>query len=1117
VLVSCLNTSEALKGRWNQIVANGVDLGYWSPEPGEPNPFAPPGALEIYGIFNRTTRVIAEQAALKLQASLDQADHAPHAALLLSFLQVFSQVQADANRFTDRHLDFYFRKALQLSERASTPDKAHVYFEVAPEAAPFVLDRGVGLTAGTDPAGAPIVFALDQSVELSRVRIGRIASLALRRGVRAGSRDAPVESIVARPVANSADGLGAPLPDPGSGWPAFGLDAGSGPSPVRAGADAEIGLLIRSPFLCLRAGARRLTVTLVFDSGRSLQERVAEHLAATRASLGGPAARAARDEDIIASAFCFALVGTADDRAVTAEAILAGVADGRLGFALAFDPAAPPLAPPAQPTTTGAPGAAPPALRITLNAAGAARVFGYSSFEGLRLSAVELDVAVTGLAPLALQTALGPIDPSKPFLPFGPFAPCGAALIFSHPDLFGKRLGALTLALRWAGLPAPPATLDDVYAGYGAGLTSGSFKGSVSALSDYRWTPIARLAPAANASAADGSTAFPLFEFDGSGAARPAAWSFDVSALEAAAPPAQAPLLWDPTCRAGFFRLELTDPPIGFGQQAYPQLVAATVTANAASPNSKPKPLPAPPIAPTVASIAIDFTAHLALPVARAPTGRDPARDEGVYRFGPFGLQTDIVDFLLLPTFAENGYLLIGLDDLAPSRCATLLFHVQSSAADCFVTARDGADETGANPVLKLRYFSGTIWKEFPATCVMQDTTESLSRSGIIALQFPADAGGSPAARLEDLAWLQISVDRPEHYGRVIDIKVQGATATRIGPLGPKAIAPNLPAGSIAGLAQKNASVLRVGQPFATEQGRLAEDERQFRIRVSERLRHKQRAILPRDYESLILEAFPSIGDAKCLTRKEARLYGAPTGDVVVVVAPLRVEGVDPAQPRVPEYLLREIGAFLLDKCPASVSRIRVLNPEYERVRVSAWLGFGRGDRAAFLREVWQAIDRHIAPWRADPAQPLPIGVGQVQLASLLTALGQLDCAPDVRGLSVVHLYRDPAPLTPCASRARAFNRLRDTARTQFAQDEGAPWWPWSVLIPATDHQLHLLDGPTGIDVLGLERDFVVARGPGDLFKPPEKAGIGNLEIDVDLLVRAGIGNLAIQDDFIIG
>jgi hypothetical protein len=1113
VLVGCLDSNGRNKDypRWNELRKDdGVDNDYWKPEPTGPerNPFTPPGPLEIYGLFNRTTRVIAERAEVELQASLEQSDHAPHAALMLSFLSLFSRVQADANRITGRHLDYYFRTVLRLSERPSEPDRAHVYFTPAPQAAPFVLERGAQLSAGSDATGAPILFGLDHGVEISAVEVARVASLYLERTQGDGDAPGAVASILARPVANSEDGFGAPLADPAAGWSPFGVGADGGPA--ENSVQAEIGLIIRSRFLLLRAGARRLTVTLNFASGAALARSVRDYVAATRKALSGPAAQAIPDEAIVASAFRFTLEGTADDRRLEAAPNLSGIADGRLAFVFTFDSAAPPLAGPAQPNAPGAP-VAFPALRITFNPASETRVFAYSHFRGLRIAAVGLDVAVSGLAPLTLQTSAGAVDASKPFLPFGPLAPCGAWLVFHHPDLFWKTIDTLTLKLQWSGLPAPPDTVEAVYAGYAGGLTSESFRGSLSVLSDYRWTPVAP------AGAAQGdSPSFPLFDFDGNGLAQPTSWSFGLAAFAAAAPPARA-LVYDQTCRAGFYRLTLTDPPMGFGQQVYPGLLTSTVMQNAAAPDSKPKPLPAAPIAPTVAAIAVDYVSRAELAVERAPTGKDPGRDEGVYSFGPFGLRTDIVDFLAFPDFGEDGYLLIGVARLPPSRAVSLLFHVEASAADCFVTARNKADETGANPVLKLRYFSGLAWKEFAASNVTQDTTESLSRSGIIGLQLPLDAAGSPAPGLEQLIWLQISVNRPGHYGRIIDIRCQAATATRVGALAAGAGSPILPPNAITGLVRKNANILAVVQPFATERGRLAEDERQFRIRVSERLRHKQRAVLPRDYESLILENFPGIGDAKCLTREEAGWYGAPSGDVVIVVAPLRIRGAGVAEPRAPEYLLREIGAFLLDRCPASVERIRVRNPEYEPVRVSAWLDFGPGGRAELLQQVRRAVDRRIAPWREDETLALPIGVGQVDLADLLTVLGDLDCDPEVRGLSLAHFYRDPAPLTPLESQAVVFNRVRDSARPGFDQNKRMPWWPWSVLVPAADHRFQLLDGPTGIDVLGLEDDFVVGWSAHDAYRPPAKAGIGNLEVDVDLLVQAGIGNLAIQDDFLVG
>jgi hypothetical protein len=1062
-------------------------------------------ALDIYGLVNRTTQVISEQAATYLDRSLIQPDHTPHAALLLAFLQLYEKVQADLNKMTRRHLNFYYRQILQLSERPSSPDKAHVYFELSPQAAPFTLVRGAQLNGGTDATGAPILFALDDDLQLDQASVARVASLYIERE----PEDGAIISILARPVANSQDGFGAKLIDPDAGWSPFGPAENTvALSPANA-MYAQVGLLIRSPCLLLRAGSRGLVVTLQFAAGASLKDGVDSYVAAARRQMTDPTSRRTRDEQIVASAFCLALEGTGDDGPIAAAVDLSKLADGQIAFMATLALDAPPLAPPAG--SDGQTGL--PALRITMARADDARVFAYSYFAGLALKSVLLDVSVAGLAPLILQTAAGLVDASKPFWPFGPLAPLGATLIFSHPDLFGKPIDTLTLNLQWSGLPVPPDSLESVYSAYGSGLTDDSFRGCLSVLSNYAWTPIATIS-----SAPDAPASFPLFDVDSNGVVPTASRSFSFATNAAFAPLDQAALVYNATCKTGFFRLQLTDPSIGFGQQVYPQLLTSTMIANGrAAAWEQQQPMPRAPINPMLASISVDYTAHVELVLQGPSAGVDPARDEGIYRFGPFGMRTEIVDFTAFPTWPDNGYLLIGIADLDSSRGVSLLFYAEANAADFSVTLRDETKPDDAAPAVELRYFSGLNWKDLPANAVTKDTTVGLSRSGVIGLQFPSDASRFPAPDAGDLTWLQIAVTRPERYGRIIDIRCQGATATRMSPLGPNVAAPFLPANAINALVQKNPKVQLVGQPFATEGGRLAEDDRQFQIRVSERLGHKQRAILPRDYELLILDRFPNIGDAKCLTREEAKCFGVEAGEVVIVVAPLRVADADNLEPCVPEYLLREIGEFLMEICPASVDKIIVLNPEYEPIRISASLDFAVGDRAQFLNRVQQTADDFIAPWRNDYTQPLAIGTGQVDLSALRAALEDLSFVQEVSALSMVQFYNDPAPQSPGARGQMSIIRIHDTARPSFGQSVLTTWWPWSVLSPAPDHQFQLLDGPTGIGVLGLEDDFVVASNAGDFYLPPQRAGIGNMAIGLDMLVQTGIDHLAIEDDLFVG
>ena len=78
-----------------------------------------------------------------------------------------------------------------------------------------------------------------------------------------------------------------------------------------------------------------------------------------------------------------------------------------------------------------------------------------------------------------------------------------------------------------------------------------------------------------------------------------------------------------------------------------------------------------------------------------------------------------------------------------------------------------------------------------------------------------------------------------------------------------------MPAGSISKLSTPVAQISKVQQPFASFDGKHQEIGKEFYTRVSERLRHKGRAINAWDYEHLVLDRFPSIYKVKCITHAD--------------------------------------------------------------------------------------------------------------------------------------------------------------------------------------------------------------------------------------------------------
>ncbi len=74
-------------------------------------------------------------------------------------------------------------------------------------------------------------------------------------------------------------------------------------------------------------------------------------------------------------------------------------------------------------------------------------------------------------------------------------------------------------------------------------------------------------------------------------------------------------------------------------------------------------------------------------------------------------------------------------------------------------------------------------------------------------------------------------------------------------------------------------------QPYCSYGGRPVENPKSFYTRISERLRHKDRAWNVWDYERLILEHYPSILKAKCIPYSNNNVGYSP-GSIFIILLP---------------------------------------------------------------------------------------------------------------------------------------------------------------------------------------------------------------------------------------
>lgn len=1054
-------------------------------------------ATRAFSAVNRATAQIARAAETYLSRALrERRNHPGHLGLFLAFVTLLQKAQVDLNRMTDRHLEFYFRKVLRSAPQAARPDSTHVTFELAAGARPVTLPVGTPLVAGSGAGPEAAIFEIDRAVDVTAARVAQIRSVAVTRNmVKRDRSGAPfVEAVDVYPVANSADGEGAPLPDPAYGWSPFGpgLDAPS-----------HVGFALAAPVLELAGGRRDITLTLSCDpKGKVTVARALEDYEKALAARYEGTLTPKRIAGFLAEALTVSLSTATGWTPVPVRRFGASASDPEaLELVLSLPATAPPVS--ANPAIHPQ-----PVLRAALNPD--ARVFAYSPIHRLRVAAAEIAVTVTDLTTLQMETDIAPVAPGKPFAPFGPMPLPRARLTVVAPELARKAAERLALTFHWTQTPLPPDTFASHYAAYDPKIREDSFRARLDQSDGADWHPLPVQGPDATQPQKDAS----LFGLDAAGAVATQT-NWQVPHLRPPKPEAtpDAPARPDTKPR-GALRVELTGPRFGFGQRLFPELLAAA--AMAAKPgalrkatakivpkklakvvNPPPPPAPKPPLLPMLTGVGLSYSA-----TARSDTlgAGDPVE---LYNLRVQGPMTRAAERQLLRADLNvDGYLMIGLDQAEIPETVSLLFDIRDSLAESWKPG-----DLSPRPRICWYVLTQSGWRMVPAAALHEDTTRGLTTQGVVEIALPQTTLRTDRFSEEPLVWLSVSLEGEQgRFGQIVDISTHGVRATRrITALPEGAGAPDLhlPAYKITRFLSARPAIAKIQQPVPSSGGRPPEEDSAFRLRLSERLGHKMRAQRPLDYARMLLQEFDQISDVRVLSDDG--------GGVEVVVAPTRHAGSVSRFPRVPLHLRTEIRDWLAARTSLPVGQIDVRNPAYETIRVQAHLVPRAGETGPSVTDATSYLAGLIAPWMHAPRAPMPIGNARLDVAALLQELRAMPGLEDVLGFSVVHFFRtrraNRSALGPHGFKDSA--RLPQTAGTDSsAMMLGAT--PSSVFVPASRHPITILPPRTGIGDLRVGADFIAARpaliadyrqDPAALPLRAAQAGIGTLAIGEDLVL----------------
>jgi len=458
--------------------------------------------------------------------------------------------------------------------------------------------------------------------------------------------------------------------------------------------------------------------------------------------------------------------------------------------------------------------------------------------------------------------------------------------------------------------------------------------------------------------------------------------------------------------RSGYYRLVLDSPDMGFGEKQYRRIFTEVMIVNSHS--RKKLPIPEPPITPLMDAVQLSYMAEEECVFAIGQSC--PMR---ISYINPLSTGADIHPdttrpMSLLQGPADEGNLIISFSGAVGQNLIRMYIEMELLQREI---DHDQLPETGW--YIK----NGGKWMPLPPSSVLCDDTGHLMHSGKVELQLPHSIS---EAMLDDdgLFRICISVHRNLHNcSSIRNIHVNVAEAEVVATPGVETPIP---------------TVVGMRQITSVHGAKTAESREEMKTRLSERMSHRNRTLLPRDYEQMILQEFPEIAKVKCIPGMDAKEQGRK-GVVTLVL----IDGTsNESLPLCEDRLLCKIEDFLRQYASPFVI-VDTINPVYEEVTVFCGLSLCKGYSAGMsIADIRQRIEDCIAPWFTK--KEMPVFGYAFSIRDLYSQIRKSKYVDKLHGIKLAHLTKD----------IRGSYYLNKNIPKEFEDTTIKPSTPWSILVP---------------------------------------------------------------------
>jgi hypothetical protein len=1094
----------------------------WPKEKIKPNPDAQNTERSLkYSFITlcQAFKMVQRQAQRLLPISLKSQNHDPAISLLIGFIHLFDRVLVRLNDFSEHRLDFYYHQVLRMEMQAQRPDRAYLVMKPHAVAKHIAVPKGTEFSAGVDAEFKEIIYTSQVDAHFNDAQVVQLHTLFWPERVLhheatnsdKNNKSSDMHQVAQSKVRETAACIHTSIPvrpvdnemhEERMSYPVLGAPHLN--EERTQGLAARFGFVLASKVLFLREGLRKIRLEFQYqnDAKHSLEycvKKLAEELEPNYRQ------KNQHEKNILHNDVFVKLTRNMFQISLSTEQGWYAISDytpdcqllneemGADCLALEFElPESAPAIIAGNPLVHGADYTqGMPLIRLEMTQNDYR--YPYDILKNWILKHIKISVQVFSCRNLLLQNEHGLLPSSGPFLAFGPMPSLGSYLIIGSQELVEKQLTDVELDITWGNLPRGLGGFQEHYLAYRTPLQTSSAKVNTAILVDGKWIVSGKYQA--------------LFVNENSYNDIPAeknTWSFKDMLIfhkpqTLKSQQKQASFSYSHSSMAGFVKVILGSPEDPFGHEEYPQLLSKVLTYNSRiKKESLHKPLPKLPYKPQIESVKLNYSASSTLNLQNLEHANDD-HDQMMHLY-PLGIKhiqkTDFKKLTQVPYYHSPAQLFIGIQAQQLRGILSLYFHLKDDSLPL---------KEGQHTSLVWSYLLNNRWHRLEARHIINDSSFGLSTSGIVRLNLPDDLHTENTIMPVGLYWLKVTTSESlHHFASVYQVHAQALEVVWDASQGQKNSAiltpyqiqkPRL---AIAGLE-------KTIQVEASFQGKEQENKEQFRIRASERLRHKNRALTAIDYELLILEKFPEIFKVKCFTNLKSSLDEPfiQAGHILIIVLPhFSQHDKVHLKPMLSGYTIQKVRDFIQNFAP-STARISVENPIYEFIQVRCKLLLKPGFQAGLcLQQLNQLLCDFISPWHS-------LGYRhhfgwQIREHDLISFLLEQACVENVYGLSLLQI-------APQNSRTESNYQLLDSARmagreisddatkvkqrSLNAASERAVSrsenstdlysnFPWSVAIPMRQHYLEILPArsnvnveptPVGVNDLSISSTFIIS------------------------------------------